>query len=234
MKATKPPRARKPATPRARRIRPVLEALAQVGVGEERTNAAARLKRLLARYDFAAPEDKLGDMFAGKFAPSPDSRWLASFPVSEQDIAAMVKWAIENATGLRASFRADAVYVQADTSCLTQLTMIASRIGNGCRTLWSRFERAPGVTPADHGLFLRGIYDGMMADGRAAGERLPERRIEAVKGRTKKRALTTAPGIGVHPYTVALDLGRQLRFDAPITDIVGALEEKLGERKELA
>lgn len=61
-----------------------------------------------------------------------------------------------------------------------------------------------------------------------------ERRIEAVKHSHKRNALATAPCIGIYPYTVALDLGRQLRSETPITDIVGSLEEKVGTPKQLS
>jgi hypothetical protein len=230
----KTPKPKKPASPRVRRLRSKLEALASVGIEGEKVSAQEKLERLLKRYDFMAPEVKLGDMFGGKFIPSPVSRHLAMFAQCDQDIASAVKWAIESATGLNASFRGDELLVEVDVSCLPQLTSIADRITNGCRLLWERFERAPGITPRDQGLFLRGIYDGMMDDKRRDGELLPPRRIEAVKATRKRNALATAPGIGVHPYTVALDLGRQLRFETPVTDIVGSLEEKIGVRKVLS
>lgn len=234
MKTPTTPKPKKPAHRRVRLLRSKLEALAAVGIDGEKVVAQNKLDRLLKRYDFTAPEVKLGDMFGGTFIPSPIARSLATFPPSDQDIAAAVKWAIESATGLHASFRGNALVVEADVSCLPQLTNIAHRITNGCRLLWERFERAPGVTPRDRSLFLRGIWDGMMQDERRSGELLPARRIEAVRASRKRNALATAPGVGVHPYTVALDLGRQLRFETPVTDIVGSLEEKIGERKQLA
>lgn len=234
MKTPTLPKPKKPAHRRVRLLRSKLEALAAVGIGGEKLNAQKKLARLLKRYDFTAPEVVLGDMFGGKFIPSPVSRQLAVYPRNDQDIAAAVKWAIEDATGLHASFRGDALLVEADVSCLPQLISIADRITNGCRLLWERFERAPGITPRDRSLFLRGIYDGMMDEQRQAGERLPERRIEAVRSSRKRNALATAPGVGIHPYSVALDLGRQLRFETPVTDIVGSLEEKIGERRQLA
>lgn len=234
MTKPKTPKPQKIANRRVRLLRSKLEALAAVGVGGEKTNAQVKLDKLLARYDFKAPTVEIGDMFAGRFVASPVSRWLASFPQQDQALAAIVKWAIENATGLHASFRGEAVYVEADTSCLPQLTKIACRISEGFRTLWHSFARVPGVTTSDQCLFLRGIYDGMMNDGRQVGERLPERRIEAVRRSGKRNALAAPSGLHVHPYTVALDLGRQLRFETPITDIVGSLEEKVGTPKQLA
>lgn len=235
MKTVKPKveKPRKPANRRVRLLRSKLEALAAVGIGGEKTNAQDRLDKLLLRYDFKAKDVQLGDMFAGRFCPSPVSRFLATFPRSEQDIAAAAKWAIEHATQLRASFRGDELHVEASSESVRKLTTITTRITEGFRTLWHRFETAPGISPRDRGLFFRGLYDGMMQDARALGEPLPQRHVEPLRGRTKKLAVTTAPGIGIHPYSVALDLGRQLRFETPITEIVTTLEDKIGERKQL-
>lgn len=231
---TKTPKPKKIANRRVRLLRSKLEVMAERGTPNEMKIAAVKLEKLLKRYDFKAPDVQIGDMFRGTFIASPVSRWLATFPRTDQDIAADVKWAIESVTGLKASFRGDALHVEADVSCLPQLTEIVSRIAEGFRQLWHRFQTAPGITPSDRGLFFRGLYDGMMTETRPIGERLPERRIAAVRGSRKRNALTIAPGIGLHPYSVALDLGRQLRFETPITDIVGSLEEKVGERKQLA
>ncbi len=169
-------------------------------------------------------------MFAGTFRPSSISKLLANFPRTDQDIAAAVKWSIEKATGLRASFRGDGLWVEAADECLPSLERIAARISTGMNTLWHRFERAPGITHRDRSLFLRGIWDGMMADGRAVGEPLPARRVESVRKGRKRNALAAAPGVGVHPYSVALELGAQLRFDAPITNIVEKLEEAIAPK----
>jgi hypothetical protein len=234
-KTPKPTKSRKPANRRVRLLRSKLEALAAVGIGGEKTNAQAKLDKLLARYDFTAPAIEIKDMFRGTFTPSPVARYLVAFDRADQDIAAAMKWAIENATQLQATFRGDQVWVEADTACLPTLANIALRIREGCRALWDRFATVPGVLPADRALFLRGIYDGMMNDGRAAGERLPARHVPSVRPtRTRKNALAAAPGLRVHPYTLALDLGRQLRFEAPVTDILGSLESAVGERKQLA
>lgn len=231
MKAPKP---KKPANRRVRLLRSKLEALAAVGIGGEKVNAQKKLDKLLARYDWKAPDVEIKDMFTGTFIASAVSRYIVSFKKDEQDIAAAVKWAIEQACGLRGSFRDDALWIEADISSLAQLCVIALRIREGSKALWERFARVPGVCPGDRSLFLRGIYDGMLSDERAIGERLPERRIEpARKARARKTALATAPGLGIHPYTVALDLGRQLRFEAPITDIIGSLETAVGQRKDL-
>lgn len=242
-KAKKPARApkpKKPANGRARLLRSKLEALVARGFEGEKDVAAKKLERLLARYDFVAPAVEIKDMFRGSFAPGYESRWLYKFPSTQLDIASAVKWAIETATGLRASFKGDDLYVEAAPTCVPRLSQIANTLTHGMDTLWSRFSRAPGIEQSDRGLFIRGLWDGMMNDGRPVGQQLPARRIEPAKRvRAKKTAVTSAPGLGIHPYAVALPLGHQLRFETPLTDIVGNLEASIGgkleaeERKQL-
>jgi len=40
----------------------------------------------------------------------------------------------------------------------------------------------------------------------------------------KRPALTRATGIHIHPYTVAVSLGKQIRFSAPLEQIAAELE----------
>jgi hypothetical protein len=39
-----------------------------------------------------------------------------------------------------------------------------------------------------------------------------------------KKAVTAAPGLHIHPYTVALSLGKQIRFSAPLEKITVELD----------
>jgi hypothetical protein len=40
----------------------------------------------------------------------------------------------------------------------------------------------------------------------------------------KKNAVTHAPGLHIHPYTIALSLGKQIRFSAPLTQMAAELD----------
>jgi hypothetical protein len=69
-----------------------------------------------------------------------------------------------------------------------------------------------------------GLYDGMMNEVRNVGQRLPSRARAMKMRKAKKGAVTRASGLHIHPYTVALSLGKQIRFSAPLEQITAELE----------
>ena len=82
-----------------------------------------------------------------------------------------------------------------------------------------------GVSAADRGVFIMGLYDGMMNDLRDMGQALPSRPGLRRKGRVKKSALSPAAGLHFHPYTIAVGLGRQIRFSVPLQQLAAELDE---------
>ena len=64
----------------------------------------------------------------------------------------------------------------------------------------------------------------MMNDVRNVGQRLPSQILTAKTRKGKKLALPAATHLGVHPYTLALSLGKQIRFSAPVEEIIAELE----------
>ncbi len=72
-----------------------------------------------------------------------------------------------------------------------------------------------------------GLYDGMMNETRNAGQPLPSRLGLARRQRGRKRAAPLAAGLHVHPYTLAVGLGKQIRFSAPVEEIAAELEGAL-------
>ena len=72
-----------------------------------------------------------------------------------------------------------------------------------------------------------GLYDGMMNETRNAGQPLPSRPGLTKRQRGRKRAAPRAAGLHVHPYTLAVGLGKQIRFSAPVEEIVAELEGAL-------
>jgi len=81
-----------------------------------------------------------------------------------------------------------------------------------------------GVSVNDRGVFVMGLYDGMMNEARNVGQRLPSRARVTKMRKAKKHAVTHARGLHIHPYTVALSLGKQIRFSAPLEQITAELE----------
>ena len=69
-----------------------------------------------------------------------------------------------------------------------------------------------------------GLYDGMMNETRSAGQRLPGRSHSGKKRRTRKSPASDAAGVNVHPYAIAVGLGKQIRFSAPLEQITAELD----------
>lgn len=222
---TKEPRAKIPATNAARRLRERLTALAdRPGTPDEGKIARAKLTRLEAKYDFGQVNVSKEYLFAGQFQPSSGAVPIAA-EIRDMDIATWVKWAIEDSTGIRCLFRGSQLCAQATDKTASKLSEIGRTIAGGFTDLWQRFETFPTITPHDRGIFFRGLFDGMLQQA-SVGERLPSRpHVEKVK-RAKKGAIGQAVGMALHPYAVALELGKQLRFNAPIVEVAESLEAK--------
>jgi len=201
-----------------------LQALAERGVDGEKTAAERKLARLKVRYDFHAPaDDGAPDLFSGRFARSSAGRPIYSFSSGELDIATSVKWAIESATKIHCVHRGADLLAEATPAAARRLREICHYIAQSFRALLAGFCGLGGVTAADRTAFLMGLYDGMMNETRSAGQRLPGRSPFAKKRRTKGLAGPSA-GVHVHPYTIAVDLGKKIRFSAPLEQITAELE----------
>lgn len=224
--STPKPAKLKPATPTARRFRAKLEALAALGVDGERETAARKLARLLARYDWQARDTApAGDIFAGRYHLAERGHPIGRFECAH--VANAVKWAIESACGVPCVHRDGELVALATPASCRRLAAAAKTIADGYQVTWSRFASVPGVAAADRPLFCMGLYDGMMNERREIGQRLPAPARKSRPARAKRNAVATAPGLELHPYTVAVDLGRQIRFAAPATQLVEAIERTL-------
>lgn len=212
-------------TPKARALLAKLEALAERGVNGEKANAQKKLAALKKRYDFTKKNDGGSDIFAGVFiaAPGPAAP-IMRFDLADYDIANSVKWAIEKETGVPCLFRGGELCAQATADTANRLHEIAATVAADFAALWGQFKAAPGVNAADRGNFVLGLYEGMMDEARA-GQLLPSRpKVEKIK-RPKKNAVAPPAGLSVHPYTVAVNLGKQVRFCVPLVEIAGQLDE---------
>ncbi len=221
---TKEPKAAKPKRPAQsvhRRLRAKLEALvARPGTVDEGTAAAKKLERLLNKYEFLGIE--MEGVFAGKFEPSATAYPVADF--EDLTIATWVKWAIEGSTPIRCAFAGSVLIAEATPRTTEKLTGIAETIRAGMVELWAKFGEFPGVYSSDRGLFLRGLFDGMTSQHKPEGEQLPVRTLPKATRKAKARAVGFAQGLNLHPYSVAWDLGKQIRFQVPLVEISAQLE----------
>jgi hypothetical protein len=215
----------KPATPRALAMLKKLQALAERGVDGEKLAAQRKIDRLKARFDFdTRGAAETPDLFQGSFKRARKAKWIYSFPHGEFDVANAVKWAIESATGIHCLYRGCDLLAEAASATANRLAGIAEHISQSFRALVARFSAVTGVSPADRGVFIMGLYDGMMNEMRAVGQPLPSRPALKRRGRPKKSAVNAATGLHVHPYTLALGLGRQIRFSVPLQEIAAELD----------
>jgi hypothetical protein len=223
----------KPANSKARVLLKKLQALAERGIDGEKTSAQRKIRRLKARFDFSAPEPaETPDLFSGSFKPSATTRPIYAFGPNEFEVANSVKWSIESATGIQCVYRDRVLLAEASPATARKLEEIALYIASSFRALLDKFSAVGGVSADDRGVFVRGLYDGMMNETRNAGQPLPSRPGLAKRQRGRKHAAPRTTGLHVHPYTLAVGLGKQIRFSAPMEEVAAELEVAL--RKCLA
>lgn len=216
----------KPPTPKARALLTKLEALAERGINGEQQVARRKLARLRKRFDFAAPDTGGSDVFAGVFLKSTIAAPVYRFDPGDWDVANGVKWAIEAATPIRCLFRGGELLAEAAPATANRLHDIAGKLSADFTELWTKFHAAGG-DPQDRGNFLLGLWDGLM-DVRRENTPLPSKSALAPRGRRRKgHSVASLPGLSVHPYSVALVLGRKIRFSVPMSEIAGELETVL-------
>jgi hypothetical protein len=214
-----------PASSKARALLKKLQALAERGIDGERISAQRKIARLKARFDFTVPDPaETPDLFSGSFKRSTTARRICSFGSHEFDVANSVKWAIESATKITCVYRDGDLLAEATPSTANRLAEIAVHIAHSFRALLDKFSAVDGVSVNDRAVFVMGLYDGMMNEVRNVGQRLPSRARVTKTRKAKKRAVTHARSLHIHPYTVALSLGKQIRFSAPLEQITAELE----------
>ncbi len=213
------------ATPKAREMRGKLEALAERGIDGEKVAAEKKLARFIARYDWTKPAEG-PDLFAGSFPRSPGSTGILPFAADDMDIGFFVKWSIETTTKIPCVFRDRVLCADTTGPTARRLADIAMTIQVGLLKLWEQYAATPGAHIQDRGNFLLGLYEGMMNEVRS-NEALPTRRLPKVPKTKKRNALTIAPGLAFHPYSIATNLGKQIRVCTPLETIAGELERTI-------
>jgi hypothetical protein len=196
----------------------------------EKSAAAGRLARLKAAYDFAQPdpEDKQ-DLFCGEFRRASSSAFICNFAPDEIELSSFVKWCLEAGTKIPCEFKGHALHALAGGSTADKLAEIALHLADGFRTLTAQFCEKQ---PEDRSLFGRGLLDGILNEERAQGEPLPARRVPQTNGRGHKRLAVASPAkLNVHPYSLGIGLGKQLRFSASIAKVSAELAEQLNPKQ---
>jgi hypothetical protein len=215
----------KPANSKARALLKKLLALAERGIDGEKASAQRKIRRLKARFDFSAPEPaETPDLFSGSFRRSDTARPIYTFGPNEFEVANAVKWAIESAIRIQCVYRDRELLAEASPATARRLGEIALHIASSFRALLGKFNAVGGVGADDRGVFVMGLYDGMMNDTRNSGQPLPSRPGLAKRQRGRKRAVSRTAGLHIHPYTLAVGLGKQIRFSAPVEEIAAELE----------
>jgi hypothetical protein len=215
----------KPANSKARALLKKLQALAEQGIDGEKLSAQKKIARLKTRFDFSGEDlSETPDLFLGSFKRSSKAKLIYSFGNDEFDVANSVKWAIEAATKIPCVYRGGDLMAEATVGTTHRLTEIAVHIAQSFRALLDKFSAVEGVSVSDRGVFVMGLYDGMMNEVRHVGQRLPSRARLTKLPKGKKRFVSQATNLHIHPYTVALSLGKQIRFSAPLEQIVAELQ----------
>jgi hypothetical protein len=207
-----------------------LSALAERGINGEKKNAEEKLRRLQSRFDFKAKikQDNLNDIFAGKFPRAPYSSPVATVP--DNHVAISVKHAIEFVTGISCRFNGAQLLAETTPASAKNLAGIVFTISESFNRLWEKFKETNGVFPADRPCFIQGLCDGLLNEARAFGQPLPQRALQPRVGKAKRKSLAPAPGLSLHPYTVALPLGKSIRFSVPLVKIENELSDSIKQQ----
>lgn len=227
---------------RTRYIR--LLAMAERGTIHEREVAATKLASLATRYDFsgtaALPTDEIEqDLFwrKGGVAPAKKSQLLIVIDVKDCRVANFVKCVLYEAFQIEGTWRATAkggetaLYVGARNEDLPHLRHIAKVITEAFAALWKRFTETTGGEINDEPAFYEGLYDGMMRNARIPGRAIPSRnRKQKKKGGRKsatKNAQIVPSAVRPHAYSIALELGAQIRLSRSLHEITTTLNALL-------
>jgi hypothetical protein len=74
---------------------------------------------------------------------------------------------------------------------------------------------------------MRGLYDGLMRETRKAGKAIPARNRSAKKSRRKAPVKSAETNVRPHVYSIALELGAEIRLNRPLDRITSLLDDLL-------
>jgi hypothetical protein len=218
-----------------------LLAMAERGTKHEAVVAEMKLASLRGRYDFsvspaAATTDPEDDLFSNAARIRPDqknSRRLIVFDMKEAPIGNFVKWVLLNGFRIDGVWRAaargkaTALYVGAKKEDLPALRHIAEVVSDRFKNLWRRFCETTGADSNDEPGFYAGLYDGLMRETRKAGRAIPARNRSAKRSRRKAPMKSAGTNVRPHVYSIALELGAEIRLNRPLDRITSLLDDLL-------
>jgi len=155
--------------------------------------------------------------------------------MQEAAIGNFVKWALFEGLKINGVWRtvngsnSTTLYVGAKEEDLPHLRHIAAVVSERFKSLWEHFSRFPkttGADPCDEPSFHAGLYDGLMREPRKSGRAAPGRSPKRKRGRAAKKPADTT--VCPHAYSVALDLGAQIRINRSLGQITALLDGLVG------
>ncbi|HYY27375.1 MAG TPA: hypothetical protein VE860_05500 [Chthoniobacterales bacterium] len=218
-----------------------LLAMAERGTKHEAVVAEMKLASLRGRYDFsvspaAATTDPEDDLFSNAARIRPDQkirRRLIVFDMEDAPIGNYVKWVLQNGFQIDGVWRATArgkataLYVGAKNEDLPALRNVAEIVSDRFKNLWRRFCETTGADSNDEPGFYAGLYDGLMGETRKAGKAIPARNRSAKKSRRKAPVKSAETNVRPHVYSIALELGAEIRLNRPLERITLLLDDLL-------
>jgi hypothetical protein len=161
------------------------------------------------------------------------NRRLMVFNMQDAPIGSFVKWVLLNGFQIDGVWRAvargngTALYVGAKKEDLPFLRHIAEVLSDRFKNLWAHFRECGGTDPNDEPSFYAGLYDGLMREARKAGKAVPARNRRGKQSRPKPAAKSTETNVRPHVYSIAVELGAQIRLHGPLERITSSLDELL-------
>ena len=210
-----------------RRRRDHLSEMAERGTYHEKSIAREKLKRLDARYDFAAPADLApGDIFEGWERPvsSQQSHPVLKAKKEWLDAANLIKWVFQDKFKTSSGWRslADGVELLLDAGKddTARFKPFAKNLHDTIIAACSEFSRNRAASELERAPFLNGLYDGLMDEPRPAGTRMPgfspiaKKKLPRRK-KTAKSASQAGNAATIHPYDIGREAGKKLRVNVP-------------------
>jgi hypothetical protein len=110
---------------------------------------------------------------------------------------------------------------------LPALRNVAEVVSDRFKNLWRRFCETTGADSNDELGFYAGLYDGLMRETRKAGKAVPARNRSAKKSRRKAPVKSAETNVRPHVYSIALELGAEIRLNRPLDRITSLLDDLL-------
>ena len=153
--------------------------------------------------------------------------------MEDAPIGNFVKWVLLNGFQIDGVWRAiergkaTALYVGAKKEDLPALRHVAEVVSDRFKNLWRRFCENTGADSNDEPGFHAGLYDGLMGETRKAGKAIPARNRSAKKSRRRAPVKSAETNVSPHVYSIALELGAEIRLNRPLDRITSLLDDLL-------